>query len=159
MAIGRNRLAPVRSKGMNCLVFVDPAKTVILHKSPYKNNLAFPDLLFTTKYGTPLNSVLYSAAIHSIIAEINLTRDSLEEIEKFSGHTFRHTFATRCFETGIQPKTVQTYLGHSSLSMTMDLYTSVMQQKKSDDIKLLENTIGLDTLSGSFTTPKIINFL
>lgn len=132
---------------------------VILHKSPYKNNLAFPDLLFTTKYGTPLNSVLYSAAIHSIIAEINLTRDSLEEIEKFSGHTFRHTFATRCFEAGIQPKTVQTYLGHSSLSMTMDLYTSVMQQKKSDDIKLLENTIGLDALSGSFTTPKIINFL
>ncbi len=132
---------------------------VILHKSPYKNNLAFPDLLFTTKYGTPLNSVLYSAAIHSIIAEINLTRDSLEEIEKFSGHTFRHTFATRCFEAGIQPKTFQTYLGHSSLSMTMDLYTSVMQQKKSDDIKLLENTIGLDALSGSFTTPKIINFL
>ena len=26
MAIGRNRLAPVRSKGINCLVFVDPAK-------------------------------------------------------------------------------------------------------------------------------------
>ena len=26
IAIGRNRLAPVRSKGMNCLVFVEPAK-------------------------------------------------------------------------------------------------------------------------------------
>ncbi|WP_124065686.1 hypothetical protein [Clostridium sp. E02] len=28
-----------------------------------------------------------------------------------------------CFEAGIQPKTVQVYLGHTSLKMTMDLYT------------------------------------
>lgn len=129
---------------------------VVLHKSPYQNNLAFPDLLFTTKYGTPLNSVLYSAAINKIIEEINLTRDSLEKFESFSGHTFRHTFATRCFESGIQPKTVQTYLGHTSLSMTMDLYTSVMQQKKTDDIKLLESTIGFNDMPDLLDSNKII---
>ena len=44
-------------------------------------------------------------------------------------HTLRHTFATRCFEAGIAPKTVQAYLGHSSLQMTMDLYTSVMPKQ------------------------------
>ncbi|MDY4403178.1 tyrosine-type recombinase/integrase, partial [Blautia sp.] len=75
---------------------------------------------------------------------INLMRDPLDLMEKFSGHCFRHTFATRCFEAGIQPKTVQTYLGHASLQMTMDLYTSVMEQKKTEDMKLLEDTIGLD---------------
>ncbi|MCM1173803.1 MAG: site-specific integrase [Blautia sp.] len=29
----------------------------------------------------------------------------------FSGHTFRHTFATRCFENGVDAKVVQSYLG------------------------------------------------
>ena len=124
-------------------------KQILLHKlvcnnSPYRGKLEFPDLIFCTKFGTPLNSVLYSSAIEKIVNEINLMRDPLDLMEKFSGHCFRHTFATRCFEAGIQPKTVQTYLGHASLQMTMDLYTSVMEQKKTEDMKLLEDTIGLD---------------
>ena len=40
-------------------------------------------------------------------------------------HSFRHTFATRCLEAGIPPKVVQTWLGHASIKMTMDLYTHV----------------------------------
>lgn len=124
-------------------------KQILLHKlvcnnSPYRGKLEFPDLIFCTKFGTPLNSVLHSSAIEKIVNEINLMRDPLDLMEKFSGHCFRHTFATRCFEAGIQPKTVQTYLGHASLQMTMDLYTSVMEQKKTEDMKLLEDTIGLD---------------
>jgi integrase len=65
-----------------------------------------PDCLFTTRYNTPLNSVLYSDAIRKIVEEINLMRDSLEQIDSFGGHTFRHTFATRCIEAGVQPKTL-----------------------------------------------------
>ena len=104
-------------------------KQILLHKlvcnnSPYRGKLEFPDLIFC-----------------------NLMRDPLDLMEKFSGHCFRHTFATRCFEAGIQPKTVQTYLGHASLQMTMDLYTSVMEQKKTEDMKLLEDTIGLDKVN------------
>ena len=58
-------------------------------------------------------------------------------------HCFRHTFATRCFEAGIVPKTVQAYLGHASLQMTMDLYTAVMEHKKVNDMQLLEDSIDL----------------
>lgn len=53
----------------------------------------------------------------------------------FSGHTFRHTFATRCFEVGVEPKVVQDYLGHASLKMTMDLYTHVTESKSFHDIE------------------------
>lgn len=123
-------------------------KQIVLHKivcnnSPYRGKLEFPDIIFSTKFGTPLNSQLYLQAIGRIVDEINLTKDPLDAMEKFSGHIFRHTFATRCFEAGIPPKTVQSYLGHASLQMTMDLYTSVLDKKKVDDMKLLENTIGL----------------
>ena len=116
----------------------------------------FGDLLFTTKYGTPLNSELYCEAIRRIVSEINLTRDTLEQMEVFSGHSFRHTFATRCFEAGIAPKTVQAYLGHATLQMTMDLYTSVLDEKKQDDMQLLESTIGVKKQDLSGFSSKII---
>ena len=40
-------------------------------------------------------------------------------------------------------KTVQAYLGHASLQMTMDLYTAVMEHKKVNDMQLLEDSIDL----------------
>lgn len=103
-------------------------KAVVKNKMPLskEQDKQYEDLLFTTKFNTPLNSQIVKEAIDKIVGEINLTRDCLDEMETFSAHCFRHTFATRCFEAGIQPKTVQSYLGHASLQMTMDLYTSVM---------------------------------
>lgn len=37
-------------------------------------------------------------------------------------HTTRHTFATRCIESGADCKTVSEILGHSSVKTTLDLY-------------------------------------
>lgn len=108
---------------------------IISRKQIKKTN--YPDLLFTTKFGTPLNIEIFNQGVKRIIEEVNLSRDALDQIENFGGHTFRHTFATRCFEAGIQPKTVQAYLGHASLSMTMDLYTAVMPDYKKQEIQKL----------------------
>lgn len=116
-------------------------KRIICVKSPKPPTIEFGNLLFTTKYGTPLNSQIYSDAIKRIVVEINLTRDALEEMESFSGHCFRHTFATRCFEAGIQPKTVQNYLGHATLQMTMDLYTHLLDEMKHDEMSKLEDSL------------------
>ena len=62
-------------------------------------------------------------------------------MENFSCHCFRHTFATRCFEAGIHPKTVQTYLGHATLQMTMDLYTTVLKEHKTSEMDKLSNIL------------------
>lgn len=40
-------------------------------------------------------------------------------------HSLRHTFATRCSEAGISAKVVQKWLGHSTLEMTLNVYTHV----------------------------------
>ena len=106
-------------------------KNVICNKRPKEKN----DYLFTTKFNTPLNSQIYSDAIKAVIDMINVSKSCDEEMEYFSGHTFRHTFATRCFEAGVSPKVVQSYLGHATLQMTMDLYTHVMPEKLSSDIE------------------------
>lgn len=113
-------------------------RNVIRAKSPKKPLKGFENLLFTTKYGTPINSVIYSDAIKRIVEEINLCKDPLEQFELFSGHCFRHTFATRCFEAGIAPRTVQGYLGHASLDTTMRIYTHLMDDHMQDEMAKLE---------------------
>lgn len=117
-------------------------KRVIEVKAPpsKKPDEKFRDLLFTTTHNTPLNAQIVIDAIERIVNEINLTRDFIDEFEPFSCHCFRHTFATRCFESGIKPKTVQSYLGHASLQMTMDLYTTVLPEHMHSEINKLEES-------------------
>ena len=60
-------------------------------------------------------------------------------IDRFTCHAFRDTFATRYIEEGGSAQVLKTILGHSSLSMTMDLYSHVlpnMKQKEMDNIKI-----------------------
>lgn len=124
-------------------------KNVVKDKAPKEKEVEeqFKDLLFTTKFNTPLNAQIICDAIKRIVNEINLTRDVTDEMETFSCHCFRHTFATRCFEAGIKPKTVQSYLGHATLQMTMDLYTSVLPQHQMSEMDKLENA--LDNISNN----------
>lgn len=93
------------------------------------------NLLFVTKFNTPICPQIYNDAIRRIVDKINVDRDEAEQFEVFSGHCFRHTYATRCFEAGIPPKTVQQQLGHASLKMTMDLYTHVLSDQRELDLQ------------------------
>jgi integrase len=101
----------------------------------------FSDRLFVTKFNTPLNVQIFNEAIDRIVKEINLMKNELEQMEKFTGHSFRHTFATRCIESGIQPKTLQKYLGHATLQMTMDLYVHTTDEHKQEEMKKLESSL------------------
>ena len=104
----------------------------------YKKSGEFADLIFVTKFNTPICSVVLNDAIKRIIEEINLQRDDADLFPVFSAHTFRHTFATRCIEAGIMPKTLQKYLGHATVQMTMDLYVHVTDDFKQEEIKKLD---------------------
>lgn len=98
-------------------------------------------LLFVTRNNRPLMDEVLGSSIRTVRNNVNKIRASQNQplMPKFSAHTFRHTFATRCFEAGIPPKTVQSYLGHTNIQMTMDIYTEVLSDKKMSDIKLLES--------------------
>lgn len=110
-------------------------KAVIKDRLNAKPCKGFENLIFTTKYNTPINSQIYCDAIKHIVDELNLPLDTLEQIDPFNPHTFRHSFATRCFEAGIATKTVQKALGHKTLSMTVDLYMHLLDKHKEEELK------------------------
>lgn len=82
----------------------------------------YEDLVFFTQNNRPTHQILINQSIKVTIYRANAAGI---ELQRFTSHTFRHTFATRAIERGMNPKTLQKILGHSTLQMTMDLYCHV----------------------------------
>ena len=77
--------------------------------------------VFVGKKNEKLNRsyVLTILKKYAKIANINKT---------ISPHTFRHSFATRCIEAGMKPKTLQMLFGHSNIGSTMNLYVHTTEE-------------------------------
>lgn len=56
----------------------------------------------------------------------------------FSCHCFRHTFATRMIEAGVNLKVVQTVLGHTDITTTMNIYADVTSRFMNTELSALE---------------------
>lgn len=61
--------------------------------------------------------------------------------EGINFHALRHTFASRGLEKGINPKIMQELLGHSSIIMTLDLYSHVLPDTKKEAINKLKEIL------------------
>lgn len=109
-----------------------------LHCNPIEG---FEDLIFCTSLNGPICPQIIIDDIKRILKQINMMRDDSDQFESFSFHSFRHTFATRCFEAGMEAKAVQEILGHASIQMTMDLYTHVTDNKKKSEMDKFERTM------------------
>ena len=55
----------------------------------------------------------------------------------------RHTFATRCIEGGMKPKTLQIILGHSNIGITMNLYVHTTEEEKLKEIELVADALNV----------------
>ena len=78
-----------------------------------------------------------------IVKNINFDRKYNHEAEfpHCYMHALRHTFATRCIEQGIQPKTLQKILGHSNINTTMDLYVHVTHDQLLTEIQKMDSIV------------------
>lgn len=84
-------------------------------------------------------AVASSTVVFSINNVLKRLRQQGIEIERFTHHAFRDTFATRYIEEGGNMQTLQKILGHSSLAMTADLYAHVLPSTKQQEMKQVEN--------------------
>ena len=53
-------------------------------------------------------------------------------------HDLRHTYITRCAESGININVTQNLVGHSTLNTTLSIYTHISQKFIQDEIKKLK---------------------
>ncbi len=86
----------------------------------------------------------------SIGTHLNPTRDMLDQLKvllKKAGlpdmrfHDLRHSAATLLLSVGVHPKVVQEILGHSQISITMDVYSHVLPGMQQDAISRLNDAI------------------
>lgn len=92
--------------------------------------------LFCNENGEELSRDRVQAEIDRITKRIRVKG---EDFPRITPHIFRHTFATRAIEAGMQPQVLKTILGHSSLAMTMDLYSHVLPDTKAEEMEKIAN--------------------
>lgn len=99
---------------------------ILLKIKPKDGNAYF--LTGTTSYIEPRT---YYNKFQKLLEETN--------IKKYGFHTLRHTFATRCIEVGMDPKTLSEILGHSDVKVTLSLYVHPTNFLKAAYMEKLSN--------------------
>ncbi len=79
--------------------------------------------------------------LKSIAKKVNITHP-------VSIHTLRHTYGTRCIESGMRAVALQRLLGHTDINITLNTYTSVLNKYKEKEMeKLHEYYLNNDILN------------
>lgn len=92
------------------------------------------DLVFTTHEGNYLALTTIRRAFNSILKQAGLPHMRF--------HDLRHSAATILLSRGTHPKVVQEILGHSQISMTLDVYSHVLPSMQEDVKKRWDDDFG-----------------
>ena len=132
------RVIPLTKQAVKALKRQWIRRQSILLKNASEVQEEYRDLIFVTKNNRPTQQFIVAECIDVAIRRI---RKDYPEFERFSPHCFRHTFATRAIERGMQPKILQKLLGHGSLQTTMDLYCHVTEDTLYDAMSLMDTAV------------------
>jgi len=85
-----------------------------------------------TSAETPINPRNLERAFKGLLKKAGLP--------EYRFHDLRHTFATRTLASGVDPKTVSGLLGHSTVALTLDIYTHLERERMK---RAVQNVLGL----------------
>ena len=106
----------------------------------------YRDFVFLNKDGFVLNQSPLNSALKRIIRDCNgeifdhmgLSDKEPLLLPDFTCHVLRHTFATQMCESGLNIKVVQSVLGHADITTTLDVYVTVTNELKQQQIAAFE---------------------
>ena len=129
---------PKSKSGYRTIPLTEEA-VAILKKQKEKNkriseiSTEWKEFVFLCRKGTPVKNSTYDTALFKICDKAKISR--------FSMHILRHTFATRCIEAWMKPKTLQMLLVHSNIGITMNLYVHTTEEEKKKEMDLVAEAL------------------
>ena len=83
------------------------------------------DLYLFTRGGDFFTHSAYVKMWARIIRKLNAAAGggSIDRVQGLTAHIFRHNYASLLYKQGVDVKTAQKLLGHSTIAVTMDIYT------------------------------------
>lgn len=121
-----HRTIPLTQIALNALMQVKQKRAL----SNQSINILYADYVFTTKSGLPVSKAYLDNALKVFCEK--------EGIAVISMHNLRHTFASRCIEAGMRPKSLQKILGHSDISITMNRYVHTSEEEIKNEMQKIE---------------------
>jgi integrase len=91
-------------------------------------------LVFCNRYGGFMIPQYVGKVFHKLLAKASLP--------DMRFHDLRHSMATVLLAAGVHPKIVQERLGHSTIAMTMDIYSHVLPSMQQDVARRLDEMFG-----------------
>ena len=126
--------------GKSRLVSIPDILVDFLIKQPNRNGSvvisAHNKMMTETAWKRLLES--YFADVNAaIVGENKFSPRRKMQIEPFSWHCLRHTYATILYEAGVDVLTAQQQMGHSSPEITLQVYTHLAEAKKAQSVEKL----------------------
>ena len=101
-------------------------------------------LIFTRK-GRIITTSQVNNQYSRILKKYNIIDETVEG--KVDLHSLRHTYATRCIESGMPPKVLQKLLGHTDISVTLNTYCTAFDEYTGLNIEVANNYMTEQNLS------------
>lgn len=136
------RIGPPKSRTSERVILMNrDCRQALLRQREFDRSLKkipirFVNTVFLMRNGCPRRLASYDAYLYR-------TADKLG-IERFSVHALRHTYATRCIEEGMNPKSLQVLLGHSSMEITLNRYVHVTEEESVNEIHSIEDKLDVE---------------
>lgn len=132
--------------------FIKPPKTkkgnriipLLSALRPYLLDLkanAASNTVFVNAHNLPHTDTSIKKLWDNFLKEYNRFLDNNTVKVKFTMHQFRHTYATLLYNAGVDVKTAQEFLGHSSINITLDIYTHLEEKTREKGARKLDDFI------------------
>lgn len=138
---GKQSLQTPKTKNSKRVISIDPTTLSILKnwkkdqiKIYFKNGKHFEgdeNFIFSNQRGEWVHIHNFIRYFKRFIAD--------HKLKTITPHGLRHTHASLLFSAGVEPKNISDRLGHSTVQITLDLYTHISEEQRTDTVdKLLE---------------------